>query len=432
MATARCAPVEAAPFFLLDGHARYYTMLILLCGLAVALLARGDFGRTDASNGEYGIFVLLSVLGAVTLVASRHFASFFLGFELLSVPLYILIAFPESSARAAEAGVKYLVLGSMAAAFILLGMALIYAGTGSMEFPRTADSAGQGTPLYLDAGFSLILVGIGFKLALAPFHQWAPDIYQGAPPPSAALVATVSKVAVFGALMRLYFPVISQPGSRIAAALQLLAVLSMFIGNLLALFQNDLLRVIAYSSIAHMGYFMVAFLGNGPIGSIASTYYITAYAVSVIGVFASIASIAGRGNPCGDFSVADLTGLAKRKPVTAGLFTLSLLSLAGLPFTAGFMGKFYVVGAGMQGHVVALAVSLVVSSVIGLFCYLRIVSALYQESPPYDGSSVQSGQRQAATGLPVVLVLWSAPAIIVLLGILPGPLFSFIQQLITG
>jgi NADH-quinone oxidoreductase subunit N len=314
----------------------------------------------------------------MTLVASNHFASFLLGLEVLSVALYALIAYLRTGSLPLEAGIKYLVLASSSAAFLLFGMALIYEQAGSLQFGAMASaftgSQPMGQPMIFFAGAALVFTGVGFKLALVPFHLWTPDVYEGAPLPVTVLIATVSKASVFGLLLRWIHP-LSRPDSPLWVVLAISAIASMLAGNLLALLQTNVKRLLAYSSIAHMGYFLVALLAGGALGLQAATYYLIAYLVTISGAFGVLTMLStGEEESCG---IDDYRGLFWRRPVVAGVLTAMLFSLAGIPLTAGFLGKFYVIAAGASATVWTLVFTLIVSSVIGLFYYLRVVVALY-------------------------------------------------------
>jgi NADH-quinone oxidoreductase subunit N len=416
---------------LINGYSLYYMGLVLVCSLGVALLSIGYFARRDHGAAEFCLFLLLSTLGAMVIASSNHFASMFLGLELQSAALYPLIAFARFAPASIEAGIKYLVPSTVASSFIVFGMALVYADTGAMDFGGMA-SLGQGCALSLvtTVGLLMIVSGLAFKLALAPFHLWTPDVYQGAPAPATAIVATVAKAGVAALFMRLFAPFIVHGGNALTIALWTLAITSMFAGNLLALKQDNVKRIIAYSSIAHMGYVFVAFLAGAPLGTAAATYYITAYAATVLCALAAITLLSGEKDV---EAISDFRGLALHRPWTAFLFTTALLSLAGIPFTIGFMGKFYVVSASVQSRMWPLTLSLAASSAIGLYYYLRIVVALYQQPTSAiskDSSSaivLGKGIRLSFAGF---LVLGTAGLLLICFGIYPGPLLNFMAWMI--
>ncbi|HWT80900.1 MAG TPA: NADH-quinone oxidoreductase subunit N, partial [Candidatus Methylomirabilis sp.] len=365
------SPRQVTPLLRLDGYALLYIGLILAAALAVAALSTGYLARRGLPQGEYHVLLLLATLGSAVLVSSSHYASFFLGLELLSVSLYALIAYPRSHRRPLEAGVKYLVLAGASSAFLLFGMALTYAETGTMEFARIGSilSSEKLGVAYMLAGLGLMLTGIGFKLAVVPFHMWTPDVYEGAPAPVTAFVATVSKGAMFALLLRFFAEANAYGYSSVTLGLGVIAVASMLAGNLLALLQDNIKRILAYSSIAHLGYLLVAFLAAGQTGVEAVTFYLVAYFVTMLGAF-GVVTVLSTEDRDADI-MEDYRGLFWRRPALALTFTAMLLSLAGIPLTAGFVGKFFVLSAAVGSALWIPVFVLVVGSAIGLFYYLR-------------------------------------------------------------
>ncbi len=396
-------PRYATPLLVVDTYALFYVGLIVAATFAVALLAYGYLERHRINREEFYVLLVSAALGSSVLACSSHFASFFLGLEILSVGLYGLIAYLPMRTRPVEAAIKYLVLAGASAAFLLFGMALVYTAFGTMEFDRIAAAAGSGgTGLLVVAGTALLVTGIGFKLAVVPFHMWTPDVYEGAPAPVTALVATVSKGGMFALLVR-YF---SHPGTHMAGPVVLvfsiIAVASMVAGNLLALQQDNVKRILAYSSIAHLGYFLVAFQAGGAFGPLAATFYLTAYFVTILGAFGVVAVLSGEGGDCD--RIEEFRGLFWRRPVLAVFFSAMLLSLAGIPVTAGFLGKFYVVAAGAGAALWPLVIVLVVTSTIGLFYYLRVLAVLYEQAPSRPVANVPAAGTLALVCLAVLLV----------------------------
>jgi NADH-quinone oxidoreductase subunit N len=367
--------------------------------------------------------LLLATLGSMTLVASSHFVSFFLGLEILSVSLYAMIAYTRARPISVEAGIKYLILAAASAAFLLFGIALVYAETGTMEFARiaTALRANSADVIAL-AGLAMIVVGVGFKLALVPFHLWTPDVYEGAPAPVTAFVATVSKGAMFALLLRYSNLLGIQTYYSLFIAFSVIAIASMLVGNLLALLQNNVKRILAYSSIAHLGYLLVAFLASGALAVIAVAFYLTAYFVTTLGAFGVVTLLSDADRDAD--RIDDYRGLFHRHPWLAGIFTAMLLSLAGIPLTAGFVGKFYLVAAGVGSALWLLVIVLVVASAIGLFYYLRIVVAMYQ--PPPEGAPAPARVSLPIAGSVTLAVL---TLLLVWLGVYPTPFIQMIQQL---
>ena len=416
-------PVTA--LLIIDSYALFFMGLIVAASFAVALLAYGYLATREGNREEFYVLILVATLGAMVLAASTHFASLFLGLEILSVALYALISYLHGRALPVEAGIKYLVLAAASAAFLLFGIALVYAGLGTMEFARIAQlltTRGAFDLAMLLPGVALLVTGIGFKLALVPFHMWTPDVYEGAPAPVTAFVATVSKGGMFALLLR-YF---HQSGSfaPVVLVFSVIAVASMFAGNLLALLQNNVKRILAYSSIAHMGYLLVALQVGGPMGASAAAFYLVAYFVMTLGAFGVVTALSERGRDAD--LIDDYRGLFWRRPGLALVFTAMLLSLAGIPLTAGFLGKFYIVAAGASVGAWALILILAITSAIGLFYYLRIVVALYQQPAASDRAHEPIPRRAPAA----TLVLAALIVILVWLGIYPTPLLRMIQAAI--
>ena len=378
---------QVTALLVIDRYTLFFMGLIVAASFAVALLAYGYLAAREGNREEFYVLILVATLGAMILAASTHFVSFFLGLEILSVALYALISYLHARALPVEAGIKYLVLAAASAAFLLFGMALVYADLGTMDFARMAQlpSRVAVNPTLLFAGVILIVTGIGFKLALVPFHMWTPDVYEGAPAPVTAFVATVSKGGMFALLLRYFHQSGAHRFSPVFLVISIIAVASMFAGNLLALLQNNVKRILAYSSIAHLGYLLVAFQIGGPWGGGAAAFYLVAYFVMTLGAFGVVTMLSERQRDAD--LLDDYRGLFWSRPALALVFTAMLLSLAGIPLTAGFLGKFYIVAAGASTGAWALILILVITSAIGLFYYLRIVVVLYQQPAASDRAS---------------------------------------------
>jgi NADH-quinone oxidoreductase subunit N len=409
--------------------------LVLAASVFVAASSWAYLRGHSDGRGEYYYLLMLASLGAMVLTAAAAFATFFLGLELLSVSLYTLIAWRRERGAGAEAGIKYLVLAGATSAFLLFGMALLYAASGSMEIGRIALGLAGGRSsadgILAVAGLGMILVGIGFKLAVVPFHLWTPDIYDGSPAPVAGYIATVSKGAVAVLLVRLFIPFggdsFTAPGGTGSAfpwVFTIIAGLSMFIGNLLALRENNVKRILAYSSIAHLGYLLVAFVAGGTLAVRAVSFYLVAYFATTLGAFAVVAALSTPDKEAD--TIEDYLGLASRSPWLAGVFTASLLSLAGLPLTAGFVGKFIILSAGAGAQLWALIIILAVNGTISIFYYLRIVSAMYRGREGASAAAPAARQPLVTAVSLAVLTL-----VVVALGVYPSPMLSLIG-LFTG
>lgn len=413
-------PRSITPLIVMDGYALFFIGLILLAAFCVALLSYGYLEMQGAHPEEFYLLLLLATLGTAVLAASTHFASFFLGIEILSVSLYALAAYQRHNDRSIEAGVKYLILAAVSSAFILFGMALLYAEIGSMEFGLLAGRAGvpETHGFAVTAGFIMIIVGVGFKLAVVPFHLWTPDVYEGAPAPVTAFIATVSKGAVFALVLRFFIRVDLNAYPALLLIMTVIAVASMFAGNLLALLQNNVKRILAYSSISHIGYLLVTLLASGPLKVTAGAFYLTAYFIMTLGAF-GVVTVLSRKNEDAD-RIGDYAGLAWKKPWVAAAFTAMLLSLAGIPLTAGFIGKFYLAAAGVGSSLWMLVIVLVINSAIGLFYYLRLVVAVYSSAQATATGPLSFSGSFVLAGLTVLLIG---------IGVYPAPLLALIEKM---
>jgi len=343
----------------------FFSALILFATLVTALLAKDYLNDREGENEEFYLLLMLSALGALILVSATHLASFLLGLELLGVALYALIAYPERGHLPLEAAVKYLVLSGAASAILLFGFALIYAALGTLSFAgiggALANVVSSDTQLLILVGTALVFAGIGFKLSLVPFHMWTPDVYHGAPAPVTGFLATVSKGAIFAALLRLFADAQLYQYSSLMLGISLVAIASMLAGNLLALKQNNLKRLLAYSSIAHLGYLMIVLVvfssaQQTSLAVEASAFYLVAYIVTSLAAFALLSIISNAGEAD---HLDDVQGLFWRQPLLAFLLTVAMLSLAGIPLTVGFIGKFYIFTAGINASLWGLLIALV-------------------------------------------------------------------------
>lgn len=420
---ASAVPRQLTRLFVLDSYSLLYTAILLCAAAFVMLFAYDYLKRRQEHREEFYMLVLLATTGAIVLIASRHFTSLFLGLELLSVTLYALISYTRTESASVEAGIKYLILAASSSSVLLFGLALIYAESGSMDLSQftavinhTADSAHM-FPLL--AGLMLVFTGVGFKLAIVPFHLWTPDVYEGAPLPVTAFIATVSKGGMFALLLRWFH--MQNVGIMGASGfvLSVTAIASMLAGNLLALMQTNIKRILAYSSLAHMGYLLVALLAGGALGAPAATYYLIAYLATILGIFGLMTAMSG--SQWEAASIDDYRGLFWRRPFVAGTFTVMLLSLAGIPLTAGFLGKFYVITAGASQGRWLLLFTLVASSTIGLFYYLRLLMPMYARATGLEKSSLG-----ARLPLPATVALVALTGLVFLLGIYPAPLWNVI------
>lgn len=427
------APVQASQLLIIDKYALFYMGLVIAATFAVAVLCYGYFERREGDPEELYVLLLIAALGSVVLVASSHFISFFLGLELLSVALYVLNAYLRTRRFPIEAGVKYLILASSSAAFLLFGMALVYSQLGTMDFAdirKLVLTSASANHAILLAGTALIITGFGFKLALVPFHLWTPDIYEGAPAPVTAFVATVSKGAMFGLLLRYFSWSGSHHLGAVFVVFTIIAIASMIAGNLLAMMQDNVKRILAYSSIAHMGYILVAFQAGGKLAAQVVAFYLVAYFITIIGAFGVVSVISGDKRDAD--SLADYRGLFWRRPALAAVFTAMLLSLAGIPLTAGFLAKFYIITAATSSAIWLLVFVLIVTSVFGLYYYLRVVVAMYSglgHGETAEGAPSTLVPKLSLSGGIVLAVL---TILLVWVGVYPSTLLHIVHSTVIG
>ncbi len=417
--------------FMMDGFALVNMAVVLISALACMALAYRYFDSFKDNKEELYLLMLISTMGAMSMVSAQHFASFFMGLELLSVPMYGMISYTFIKQKSLEAGIKYLILSATASASLLMGMAFIYASTGTLEFAKLGQEvlADKITPL-LVVGAVMMVAATAFKLSLAPFHAWAGDVYEGAPAPITNFLASVGKVAVMAVIVRFFVLSATPILPSVDMVLATLVVLSILVGNLLALYQNNLKRMLAFSSIAHMGYALIALLGGGAGADTTVTMYMGIYALTSIGAFGVIVLMTGAygeedrntmsaklEDEADDMTVYQ--GLFWRRPVLTAVMTLMLLSMAGIPLTAGFITKMQVLFTSVFGGRFWLAGMLIVGSAIGLYYYLKVLLMMYKRPTTHIAFDVTDDWRFKANGLMVLLVT----AIILGLGILPNGLF---------
>ncbi|MGZ4997033.1 MAG: NADH-quinone oxidoreductase subunit N [Methylobacter sp.] len=421
----RVSPVQVTLLLRMDAYALFYMALLLSAGLVVLGLCYDYFKVREGENEELPLLLLTALLGGAVLVGSSHFASFFIGLEMLSISLFVLIGYPLNQVRPLEAATKYLVLSGVSSAFLLMGMALIYAQCGELYFSDIGRyiASRQDMNVTVLSGIILIVAGLGFKLSLMPFHLWTPDVYEGAPAPITAFIATVSKGAVFALLLRYFISTDSYAYTPLLNVLSLIAVLSILGGNLLALLQNNIKRLLAYSSIAHMGYLLVAFIAGGRIPSEwvveSVSFYLLAYFITTIGAFGVVSVLSTPQTEADDIS--EYRGLFWRRPWLAAVFTLMLLSLAGIPLTAGFIGKFYIFTDAADGQLWGLLSAIIVGSGLGLYYYLRIIVVM---SMNIETTAIKPTYDWVSTALLAILTI-----ALIWFGVYPNLLVDVIQAL---
>jgi NADH-quinone oxidoreductase subunit N len=399
-----------------DDFALFLQLLILGVGMLAVLVAPAYLRALGMERGEYYALLLFSLVGMLGLVSTLELISLFVALEIMSVALYAMAGLRRDHVESQEAAVKYFITGAFSSAFFLYGVALLYGVSGSTSLSRisAALASGAGGDLAL-LGAGMLLVGFGFKVASVPFHMWTPDVYEGAPTPVTAFMAAGVKAAAFGAMLRVFMGALGSSARDWQPAVAVLAGLTMLIGNLGALSQTSLKRMLAYSSIAHAGYVLTALVARPASATPAVLFYLVGYAAVNIGGFGAVAALGSRGKE--PVTLQDLAGLGERRPALAAALTVFLISLTGVPISAGFVGKFYLFSAAVGAGYVWLAVLGVLMSVVSAYYYLGVVVAMYmKETPAADEfAPVPAG---AAVALLVAVVVTLG------LGVYPGPVLE--------
>lgn len=418
----RMAPL-ATPMLAIDGLAIFAAVLILVAALACATLGHAYLEHYRGPREEFYLLLLCATAGAMVLAASTHLATLFFGLELLSMPLYGMLAYTYHERRSLEAGIKYLVLSAAATAILLFGMALLYADTGHLDFAGLATGLVADAGAWSLAGAALMLLGLSFKLSIVPFHQWTPDVYEGGPSPASTFLASASKVAVFVVLLRLVMAVPAFQNALLHSVLAVLAILTMLVGNLLALTQSNLKRLLGYSSIAHFGYLLTALVVSDGLAVEATGVYLVVYMLTTLGAFGVVTLISSpyRGEDAA--ALHHYRGLFWRRPYLTAVLTVTMLSLAGIPFTAGFIGKFYIIALGVEAERWWLVGGVVVGSAIGLYYYLRVMVTLYLAEAGMQKRDAPEDWGVRAGGV----VVLGVALLIILLGIYPTPMIDWVR-----
>ena len=414
-------------------------MIFAAGALATVGLSLRSLAAAEAGEGEYHALLLVAVLGMVVLAGATNLVSLFLGFELLSIPLYVMCATELRRATSLESGLKYLIVGSLGSAVLLYGLAMLYGAAGSTDFSAIAEAAGdlEDDPLFLTA-IALIVTGLAFKASVAPFHQWTPDVYEGAPTPVTAFMAVATKAAAFGVLLRLFDTALISAANVWGPALATLAILTILVGNVGAIGQTSVKRMLAYSSVAQAGYMLAGVVVSTRLGVSAVVFYLFAYTVMNLAAFAVVVA-RERETPYGD-DLRALHGLGAERPWLAWPMTIAMLSLAGFPATAGFFGKIYLIEASVDNDYAFLGVAIVIGSALSLAYYLRVVAAVWLAAPEESRApaplvpAIAGGSQEAdalepprssgAAGFPVALVAVVCAIATIALGIYPDPLFD--------
>jgi NADH-quinone oxidoreductase subunit N len=426
----------------LDDLALVLILIISVTGIAAILLSWRAVAPVEAAHGEYHALLLSSMGGMAILVMAQNTVTLFLGLELLSIPLYVLCATEMRRATSLEAGLKYLVIGSVGSATLLYGLALLYGGTGSTDFSGIAAgamAAGTGKDVLFLTGIALVIAGLGFKASVAPFHQWTPDVYEGAPTPITAFMAVATKAAAFGVFLRFFDVALIDSQIDWAPALAVLATITIVVGNVGALGQSSLKRLMAWSSVAQAGYMLAGVVVSTRLGVRATVFYLAVYLFMNAAAFAVIVA-RERETTLGD-DISSVAGLGWTRPALAWPMTLAMLGLAGIPATAGFIGKFYLIDAAVDGGYTWLGVAIVIGSMISLAYYLRVVAAMWMRdapapspTPALAGGSPELDEADAPPPAPtgahweVTAVAMLAGAATLFFGIVPSPLFDLVHS----
>jgi NADH-quinone oxidoreductase subunit N len=416
---ARGPATALADAITIDGFSLFFTVLIALSIALVALLADDYLRREGLDGPELYALMILSGAGGVTMAMANDLIVVFLGLEILSIAIYVMAGMHLRRIESQESAIKYFVLGAFSSAFLLYGIALVYGATGTTNLSGInaflADNLLESEGLLL-AGFALLLVGLAFKVSAVPFHLWTPDVYQGAPSPVTAFMASVSKAASFAALLRIFSSTFAAFEADWRPIVWVMAVLTLVVGAVLAVVQRDVKRMLAYSSISHAGFVLVGVEAHTEQGVAGALFYLLAYAFLVIGSFVVVTLVGRRGDAAHDLD--DYRGVGRDRPALALAFTVLLLSQAGVPLTSGFFAKFYVIGAAADAGSYALALIAMVSAVISAFLYLRIIVAMYFSGGEDDDAAAARPRIAIPAGAAVSLTV--AIAFTLVVGVLPG------------
>ncbi|WP_205695725.1 NADH-quinone oxidoreductase subunit N [Conexibacter sp. SYSU D00693] len=412
--------------------------IVCVAGMASVLLSWRAVAPRESAHGEFHALMLTSAAGMLVLAGSTNLVTLFLGLELLSIPLYVLCATEMRRASSLESGLKYLIVGSVGSATLLYGLAFIYGAAGHTDFTQIAtalrDQGGLATDELLLTGIALSVVGLGFKASVAPFHQWTPDVYEGAPTPVTAFMATATKAAAFAVMLRLFDVALVDAQITWGPVLAALATITIIVGNVGALGQSSLKRLLAWSSVAQAGYMLAGVVVSTQLGVRATMFYLAVYLVMNLAAFGVIVA-RERETGLGD-SIASVRGLMAERPVLGWAMTLAMLGLAGIPATAGFIGKFFLIEAAVDGDYAWLGIVIVVGSMISLAYYLKVIAAMWTRPEPAPGAApgtpVLAGADPVAdprpAGWEVLAVAGLAGAATLVLGVVPQPLFDLAER----
>ncbi len=411
--------------YVIDNFGTFFKSLFLIILILISIVSLRYAAREEIGFGEYYALLMLGVLGMMVMVSSNSFITIFIGLEVMSLAIYVLCGLLRDSLKSVEAALKYFLLGAFATAFLLYGMAMTYASSGTIDVRELGRLASEQcfaiSPLFF-CGMALLIVGFGFKIASVPFHMWTPDVYEGAPTSITAYMATGVKAAAFGAFLRVFYTGFFLFVGDWSAILWFIAVLTMIVGNIIALVQNNIKRLLAYSSIAHAGYILVAFVTGDKALSASILFYLMVYAFMNIGAFTVVILLGRKGEP--NEEIESYAGLAARHPFIALSMSIFLLSLTGIPPLAGFMGKFYIFSSAIKANYYGLAVIGVLNSVVAAYYYLRVLMYMYFKEPERELGAIDLS--------PVyVFVILVSIAALLYMGILPRTVLLLAQKSVS-
>ncbi len=427
--------VQVGHLLNIDIYASFYTVLVLLAAIATTIFSYSWLRNYPDNKEEFNLMLLMSTAGSILLSSACHLATLFIGIELLSLPMFGLIGYAFRRDRSLEAAIKYMVLSATASSFLVFGMALLYAANGDLSFVALGLDLEKsfGLPLQL-AGLGLLLVGFGFKLSLVPFHMWTPDVYEGSPAPVSGFLATAGKIATLAVLGRLFLTAPVAVNYSVSFIISLLAFCSILMGNLLAIKQNNVKRIMGYSSVSHLGYMLIALVvlrhsaqaGDVLNANEALAVYLVGYLLSTIVTFGIISLVSSPYKNDDADMIEQYTGLFWQKPIYGICLAIMMLSLAGIPLTVGFIGKFYVIAIGATEGLWWLLAALIVGSAMGLYYYLRIAIIVFQPRDEKESSFCCKASPLANA----IIIL--ATLLVILWGIFPGMLFHLASLIIPS